>query len=155
MSSYELTREIRAEAAKVVLGKDAAIRKVLMAILARGHVLLEDVPGTGKTTLAKTFSRILGLDSKRVQFTSDTLPSDIIGFSVYDREKGELEYKSGAVMTNLLLALCAVDRLRNGETLYHFQISEEDSRGGVLWVAVGMAAAGIAVIAGGKRRKKA
>ena len=104
MSSYELTREIRAEAAKVVLGKDAAIRKVLMAILARGHVLLEDVPGTGKTTLAKTFSRILGLDSKRVQFTSDTLPSDIIGFSVYDREKGELEYKSGAVMTNLLLA---------------------------------------------------
>ena len=104
MSSYELTREIRAEAAKVVLGKDAAIRKVLMAILARGHVLLEDVPGTGKTTLAKTFSKILGLDSKRVQFTSDTLPSDIIGFSVYDREKGELEYKSGAVMTNLLLA---------------------------------------------------
>ena len=80
------------------------VRKVLLAILAQGHVLLEDVPGVGKTTLAKAFSKTLGLDSKRVQFTSDTLPSDIIGFSVFDKADGKLKYQSGAIMTNLLLA---------------------------------------------------
>lgn len=75
-----------------------------MAVLAQGHVLLEDVPGVGKMTLAMAFARTLGLDSRRVQFTSDTLPSDIIGFSVYDKETQMLSYKPGAVMTNLLLA---------------------------------------------------
>ena len=101
---YELTKQIRSEIGKVILGKDDIIRKVLMAILSQGHVLLEDVPGVGKTTLALAFAKTLGLDSKRVQFTSDTLPSDIIGFSVYNREKNALEYKTGAIMTNLLLA---------------------------------------------------
>ena len=101
---YELTKEIRSEICKVILGKDDIIQKVLMAILSQGHVLLEDVPGVGKTTLALAFAKTLGLDSKRVQFTSDTLPSDIIGFSVYNREKNTLEYKTGAIMTNLLLA---------------------------------------------------
>ena len=101
---YELTKEIRNEIGKVILGKDDIIQKVLMAILSQGHVLLEDVPGVGKTTLALAFAKTLGLDSKRVQFTSDTLPSDVIGFSVYNREKNALEYKPGAIITNLLLA---------------------------------------------------
>ena len=101
---YEQTVRIREEVKKVIIGKDDVISKVLMAILAQGHVLLEDVPGVGKTTLAMAFSRTLGLDTRRVQFTSDTMPSDIIGFSVYDMKSGELQYKPGAIMTNLLLA---------------------------------------------------
>ena len=98
------TDEILSEINKVILGKEKAVRKVLMAILARGHVLLEDVPGTGKTTLANAFAKTLGLQNKRVQFTSDTLPSDIIGFSVFDKASNRLKYQSGAIMTNLLLA---------------------------------------------------
>ena len=101
---YELTRKIQSEICRVVIGKDDVVRKVLMAILAKGHVLLDDVPGVGKTTMALAFAKVLGLETKRVQFTSDTLPSDIIGFSVYERESGALQYKPGAVMTNLLLA---------------------------------------------------
>ena len=101
---YEQTVRIREEVKKVIIGKDDVISKVLMAILAQGHVLLEDVPGVGKTTLAMAFARTLGLDTRRVQFTSDTMPSDIIGFSVYDMKSGELQYKPGAIMTNLLLA---------------------------------------------------
>ena len=101
---YELTRKIQNEICRVVIGKDDVVRKVLMAILAKGHVLLDDVPGVGKTTMALAFAKVLGLETKRVQFTSDTLPSDIIGFSVYERESGSLQYKPGAVMTNLLLA---------------------------------------------------
>lgn len=101
---YDMTIQIREEVKKVIIGKDEVIRKVLMAILAQGHVLLEDVPGTGKTTLAATFAKVLGLDTKRIQFTSDTMPSDIIGFSVYDMQSGELQYKPGVIMTNLLLA---------------------------------------------------
>ena len=99
-----LTNEIQREVNKVILGKEDVVRKVLLAILARGHVLLEDVPGVGKTTMAMAFARTLGLETKRVQFTSDTLPSDIIGFSVYDKNGGALKYQPGAVMTNLLLA---------------------------------------------------
>lgn len=89
---------------QVILGKEMQIRKVLMAILAGGHILLEDVPGTGKTTLANAFAKTLGLENRRVQFTSDTLPSDIIGFSVFDKASGSLKYQPGAIMTNLLLA---------------------------------------------------
>ena len=99
-----ITNEIQQEVNKVILGKEDVVRKVLLAILAQGHVLLEDVPGVGKTTMAMAFARTLGLATKRVQFTSDTLPSDIIGFSVYDRERGGLVYKPGAIMCNLLLA---------------------------------------------------
>lgn len=98
------TDEILNQINKVILGKDVQIRKVLMAILAQGHVLLEDVPGTGKTTLANAFAKTLGLTNRRVQFTSDTLPSDIIGFSVFDKNAGRLQYQPGAIMTNLLLA---------------------------------------------------
>lgn len=100
----KLTTAVQEEVKKVILGKDDVIKKVLVAILARGHVLLEDVPGVGKTTLAMAFGKVLGLQTKRVQFTSDTMPSDLVGFSVYDKHAGELEYKPGAVMTNLLLA---------------------------------------------------
>lgn len=88
----------------VVVGKNEIVEKILMAILASGHVLMEDVPGVGKTTTAMTFARVLGLETRRVQFTSDTVPSDIIGFSVYDKQADAFVYKPGAVMTNLLLA---------------------------------------------------
>lgn len=100
----ELALEIQSEIKKVIIGKDDVIRKVLMAILAQGHVLMEDVPGVGKTTMAMAFAKVLGLENRRVQFTSDTMPSDIIGFSIYNKATGGLEYKPGAVMTNLLLA---------------------------------------------------
>lgn len=96
--------EVINEIEKVVVGKTEIVEKVLMAVLAGGHVLMEDVPGTGKTTTAMTFAKVLGLDSRRVQFTSDTVPSDIIGYSVYDKQSNDFVYKPGAVMTNLLLA---------------------------------------------------
>lgn len=96
--------KISNEVKGVIKGKDEVISKVMMAMLAKGNVLLEDVPGVGKTTMALAFARAMGLDTKRVQFTPDTLPSDIIGFSVYDKEIGELSYKEGAIVTNLLLA---------------------------------------------------
>ena len=99
-----ITNEIQQEVNKVILGKEDVVRKVLLAILARGHVLLEDVPGVGKTTMAMAFAKTLGLTTKRVQFTSDTLPSDIVGFSVYEKDSGQLKYQPGVVMTNLLLA---------------------------------------------------
>lgn len=89
---------------KVILGKQDVVKKVLTAVLASGHVLLEDVPGVGKTTLTLAFAKAMGLETKRVQFTSDTLPSDVIGFSVLDKRTDEFVYKPGAVMTNLLLA---------------------------------------------------
>lgn len=96
--------KISNEVKGVIKGKDEVISKVMMAMLAKGNVLLEDVPGVGKTTMALAFARAMGLDTKRVQFTPDTLPSDIIGFSVYDKETGELSYNEGAIVTNLLLA---------------------------------------------------
>lgn len=98
------TEEIIAELKKVIVGKDEILKEVFMAVLSGGHVLLEDNPGVGKTTLALAFSRVLGLDYKRMQFTSDSVPSDIIGFTFYDRQKEEFLYREGAVMTNLLLA---------------------------------------------------
>ena len=100
----DITTTILKSINSVIAGKEAVVEKVLMAILSGGHVLLEDVPGVGKTTLAVSFARTLGLDTRRVQFTSDTMPSDILGFSVYNRDTGNFDYKPGAVMTNLLLA---------------------------------------------------
>ena len=99
-----VTEQLQQEINRVVLGKEQIVRKVLLAILAQGHVLLEDVPGVGKTTLAKAFSKTLGLTSRRIQFTPDTMPSDIIGFSVFDKNTGALKYQPGAIMTNLVLA---------------------------------------------------
>ena len=97
-------QEIISEVKKVIVGKDNVISKVLMALLARGHVLLEDVPGVGKTTLALSFSRTLNLDYQRIQCTPDTTPSDIIGYSYYRKGEDDLVYNPGVVMTNLLLA---------------------------------------------------
>ena len=98
--SIQILNEIK----KVIVGKDEVITKTLMAILAGGHVLLEDVPGVGKTTLALAFSRAMNLSEKRVQFTPDTMASDIIGFSVYNKATGKFDFQPGAVFSNILLA---------------------------------------------------
>ena len=89
---------------KAVVGKDEVLARVLLAILARGHILLEDIPGVGKTTMALAFSRALGLDYNRVQFTPDVMPSDITGFSIFNKAAGRMEYQRGAVLCNLFLA---------------------------------------------------
>ena len=100
----EQSKQIIEEVEKVFVGKTDIIEKVLMTIYAGGHVLLEDAPGVGKTTLALAFSKVLGLSNKRIQFTTDTLPSDITGFTVYNRETNQFEYREGAANCQLLLA---------------------------------------------------
>ena len=100
----DLSNRVIREIKKVIIGKDDIIIKVLLSILAGGHVLIEDIPGVGKTTLALALSKALSLDYKRVQFTPDVLPTDITGFMVLDRESNRFVYKKGAAMTNLFLA---------------------------------------------------
>lgn len=95
---------IQDEVNKVIKGKSDVVEKVLATIIAGGHILMEDIPGVGKTTLATTFARSLSMDYKRVQFTPDVLPSDILGFSMYNSATKEFEYKPGAVFCNLFLA---------------------------------------------------
>ncbi len=97
-----IQRVIR-EIQRVIVGKDDVIKKLLMVILAKGHVLIEDIPGVGKTTLALAVSRVLQLDYRRLQFTPDVLPSDVVGFTMYDRE-GRSQYRPGSIMCNLFLA---------------------------------------------------
>lgn len=92
------------EVRKVILGKDTVICKALMAILAQGHILLEDNPGMGKTTLALAFSRAMGLEYNRLQFTPEITPADVVGFSIYNQTKGDFEYRPGAAFCNLFLA---------------------------------------------------
>ena len=92
------------EVKKAVVGKDGVLVMALLAILAGGHILLEDIPGVGKTTMALAFSKALNLKYNRVQFTPDVLPSDIVGFSVYNKATGAMEYKDGAILCNLFLA---------------------------------------------------
>lgn len=89
---------------KIIKGKEDVVKKVLAAIVGGGHILMEDIPGVGKTTLATTFAKALSLDYKRVQFTPDVLPSDLLGFSMYHSQKGVFEFQKGAVFCNLLLA---------------------------------------------------
>lgn len=96
--------DVRGEIKKAVKGKDEVIEKVLAAMLAGGHILLEDIPGVGKTTLAMAISRAMSLSYKRVQFTPDVLPSDIVGFSMYQPDTKKFEYQQGAVCCNLFLA---------------------------------------------------
>lgn len=96
--------QIVAEVNQVVKGKNGVIRKALAAILAGGHVLLEDIPGVGKTTLAMALGKAMELSYKRMQFTPDVLPSDIVGFTMYNSATGAFEYKKGAVFCNLFLA---------------------------------------------------
>lgn len=92
------------EVRKVVNGKDKAIITTLLAILANGNILIEDIPGVGKTTMALAFSKALSLDYGRVQFTPDTLPSDITGYVVYNKDSGKMIYNKGAIFCNLFLA---------------------------------------------------
>ncbi len=96
--------QIIGEVKKVIVGKDRTLLWVLTTILARGHILLEDIPGVGKTTMALAFSKALGLSYSRVQFTPDVLPSDITGYSIYQKETGAMVYQPGAVLTNVFLA---------------------------------------------------
>ena len=98
------SQAILAQVRKAVVGKDGVLLWALAAILAKGHILLEDIPGVGKTTMALAFSRALGLSCNRVQFNPDVLPSDVTGYSVPDQQTGNLSYKSGAVLCNLFLA---------------------------------------------------
>lgn len=97
-------KQVVHEVKKTVVGKDEAVCKMLMAILAKGHILIEDIPGVGKTTMALAFSKTLGLDCNRLQFTPDIMPSDLTGFNMYNRETNRFEYKPGAVLCNILLA---------------------------------------------------
>ena len=92
------------EVRSVVVGKDQVLLWVLAAILAQGHILLEDIPGVGKTTMALAFSKVLDLSYSRVQFTPDVLPSDVTGYSIPDQQSGQLTYQPGAVLCNLFLA---------------------------------------------------
>ena len=100
----QYAQQIMGEVRKAVVGKDRVLLWSLATILARGHILLEDIPGVGKTTLALAFSRALGLTYGRVQFTPDVLPSDVTGYSVYNKESGAMTYQPGAVLCNLFLA---------------------------------------------------
>ena len=98
------TQQILNQVRQVVVGKDDVLQWVLAAILAKGHILLEDVPGVGKTTMALSYSKALSLDYSRVQFTPDVLPSDITGYSIPDQRTGEIVYQKGAIICNLFLA---------------------------------------------------
>ena len=104
MNEKNLAAMVVAEVKKAIVGKDTVIMKALAAILARGHILLEDIPGVGKTTMALAFAKALNLQFSRVQFTPDVMPSDVTGFSIYNKATGKMEYQPGAVMCNLFLA---------------------------------------------------
>ena len=104
INSIGNARLIIREVSKVIVGKDESLIKILLAVIAGGHILMEDIPGVGKTTMAISVSKALGLDYNRVQFTPDVLPSDITGFSIYDKETGKMNYQKGAVLCNLFLA---------------------------------------------------
>ncbi len=96
--------EVKKQIGLAIKGKDEVIDKVLATILAGGHILLEDIPGVGKTTLAMALAKSLSMDYKRVQFTPDVLPSDIMGFSMYNAKTGDFEYREGSAFCNLFLA---------------------------------------------------
>ena len=100
----QLIGRLAAEISKVIKGKEEAVQLILTAMLAQGHVLIEDVPGVGKTTLAMALGRATGLSFRRAQFTPDVMASDITGFTMFDREENRFEYRAGLVMTNILLA---------------------------------------------------
>jgi len=100
----DYAQQIMNQVRKVVVGKDSVLLWTLAAILAKGHILLEDVPGVGKTTMALAFSKVLNLEYSRVQFTPDVLPSDVTGYSIPDQRTGEMVYQKGAVICNLFLA---------------------------------------------------
>ncbi len=95
---------VLSEAGKLILGKEVEIRQALSCLLAGGHLLIEDLPGMGKTTLAHTLARLLGLQFSRIQFTSDLLPADITGVSIFDRDKSAFRFLPGPIFSQLVLA---------------------------------------------------
>ncbi|MBQ7954560.1 MAG: MoxR family ATPase [Lachnospiraceae bacterium] len=104
MNISEQVQVVVEEVKKVITGKDDCICKAFASILAGGHILIEDVPGVGKTTLAMAFSRALSLENRRMQFTPDVMPADILGFNMFQKETGQFVYYPGAIMCNLFLA---------------------------------------------------
>jgi MoxR-like ATPase len=104
VASAELVAALEANVARVIRGKPTAIRHAVVALIARGHLLIEDVPGVGKTTLARAVATSIGGAFHRIQFTSDLLPSDIVGVSVLDGKSGQFEFHKGAIFANLVLA---------------------------------------------------
>ncbi|MBE6977914.1 MAG: MoxR family ATPase [Ruminococcaceae bacterium] len=104
LSVAALSQNILGQVRQVIVGKDHQLRLVLAAMLAKGHILLEDIPGVGKTTMALAFSKTLQLGCSRVQFTPDVLPSDVTGYSILDQSTGKMTYQPGAVLCNLFLA---------------------------------------------------
>lgn len=104
LTYVEKAHNVLNEVNKAVLGKKTEVAEIMTAFLANGHVLLEDIPGVGKTTLATAFSKAMGLESRRVQFTPDVMPSDLTGFSVYRREEEKFVYQEGSIFCNILLA---------------------------------------------------
>lgn len=102
---YQATQYINDEMSKVIIGKKDVVRKVIMSVLANGHILIDDVPGVGKTSIAVALGKVLGMNYNRIQFTPDVLPSDIVGFSIFNRDNESLVYVPGIInKTNLLLA---------------------------------------------------
>ena len=104
MTGTELRERVLGNIGKVIIGKDEVVTQLLTALLAEGHVLLEDVPGTGKTKVAKALARSLAVDFSRIQFTPDLLPGDITGLTIYDQKQGEFVLRKGPAFTNILLA---------------------------------------------------
>ncbi len=104
MTVASAAKQVLAQIGRVIEGKDSTLVWVMAAMLAKGHILLEDIPGVGKTTMALAFSKVMDLEYSRVQFTPDVLPSDVTGYSVIDQKTGELNYQKGAVLCNLFLA---------------------------------------------------
>src|SRR5213075_2650851 len=102
--ALELIRRLEDNVARALVGKPEAIRLAVIGLLARGHLLIEDVPGVGKTTLAAALARSIGGGFQRIQFTSDMLPSDILGVTVYQPDRGEFVFKPGPLFTNVVLA---------------------------------------------------
>ena len=104
MKTHECSKLIKQEVSKIFIGKEDQISLILMAVFVGGHVLLDDLPGSGKTTLVKTLSRALGCGFRRIQFTPDLMPSDITGMTVFDQKSGEFRHVKGPIFTNILLA---------------------------------------------------
>ncbi|MBI3942172.1 MAG: MoxR family ATPase [Chloroflexi bacterium] len=99
-----LAAQVKSSVGQVIVGKDEPIDLLLVALLCEGHVLIEDVPGIGKTTLAKSLSRVLGCSFRRIQFTPDLLPTDVVGVSIYNQKSGDFEYRPGPVLSQIVLA---------------------------------------------------